>query len=267
MLFSDKFIERFWSKIDIKTPDECWPWMAKTRTKAGYGLINTWIDETRQMNVAASRISCVLEYGPPPHEGARALHSCDTPSCCNPRHLRWGTQKDNVADAKERKRHVNPPRLWDNPEWVTRHKAAVPKGEAVWNNSLDEPTVRLIWDRYFAGDLAAHIARDIGKPKHIIHDVIRGRSWQHLTNAPSPEQLKSARKPTGNPSLTEQEVRLIWSRFLDGESSARIANDLGKSSYVVYDVVRGKSWRHLSNAPSLEQLKNGGKRRGFNQFA
>jgi len=37
-------------------------------------------------------------------EGKMALHSCDTPLCINPNHLRWGTQSDNVADMVARGR-------------------------------------------------------------------------------------------------------------------------------------------------------------------
>ena len=33
---------------------------------------------------------------------ARALHTCDRPSCCNPDHLYEGTTKDNYRDALER---------------------------------------------------------------------------------------------------------------------------------------------------------------------
>lgn len=45
---------------------------------------------------------------PPPYPTALALHSCDTPNCINPDHLRWGDQTDNVNDRTER----NPHRTW-----------------------------------------------------------------------------------------------------------------------------------------------------------
>lgn len=36
-----------------------------------------------------------------------ALHSCDNPLCCNPEHLRWGTQRENVKDCHDRGRASN----------------------------------------------------------------------------------------------------------------------------------------------------------------
>lgn len=266
MLLSEKDIRRFWSKVDIKAADECWPWIPKSRTDAGYGLFNIWVDDTRRSNFAASRISCFLEHGPLPYKGARSLHSCDNPPCCNPKHLRWGTQRDNVKDAQERGRHVDPPRFWDNPEWAARHRATKLKGVDAPDSSLNESQVREIWRRWLEGEGPTPISKIMNIPHHVVFDVCRGRSYRELDGAPSVEELMAVRKPAGNPSLREEQVRDIWQSFLSGKSSAHIARDIGASPLVVYDVCRGRSWRHLPDAPPVEALKKGGKRRGFNQF-
>lgn len=55
-------------------------------------------------NVYLHRLTCEAHHGPAP-EGAYALHACDTPACCEPTHLRWGTPQDNQRDRAERSRH------------------------------------------------------------------------------------------------------------------------------------------------------------------
>jgi hypothetical protein len=91
--------ERFWSKVDKRGPDECWPWLAN-RTKQGYGRFN--IDGH---NPRASRVAWMLIHGTVPSD-VFVCHSCDNPPCCNPRHLWVGTNLDNILDsvAKGRKK-------------------------------------------------------------------------------------------------------------------------------------------------------------------
>lgn len=187
MHITEREIERFWSKVDVRGPEECWPWIAKAKHHAGYGVMRI---SSFGRNVVASRISCFLAHGAPPQGRKNSLHSCDNPSCCNPSHLRWGNQHDNVQDARERKRHANPPRMWGNPEWVALHKEASPKGEKVHNSKLAEPVVREIWRLHLEGRNASQISSAVGFSVAAIYDVCRGRSWRHLPDAPSVETLK-----------------------------------------------------------------------------
>lgn len=49
----------------------------------------------------AHRVVCELAYGRPEDDSLNALHSCGNGhlGCVTKRHLRWGTQLDNVADS------------------------------------------------------------------------------------------------------------------------------------------------------------------------
>lgn len=67
-----------------------WPFRA---SEQGYGLVRY---EGRSQ--IASRIMCRLAHGEPPPSKPWALHSCHTPLCCNPAHLRWGSEAENAAD-------------------------------------------------------------------------------------------------------------------------------------------------------------------------
>jgi len=82
---------RFWSKVDVCGSCECWPWQA-SRHKQGYG----WFRYQGRMHLA-HRIAYMLSTSADPAD-AVILHVCDNPECCNPAHLRAGTQQDNIAD-------------------------------------------------------------------------------------------------------------------------------------------------------------------------
>ena len=183
---TDSDINRFWSKVMVAGEQECWPWIAKAQSAAGYGVLKV----REHGNIVASRIACYLGNGSPPSPTSFSLHSCDNPSCCNPKHLRWGTPKDNVADALSRERHVAPPDTHRNAEWNAKRLAAMPKGEALWNNSMTEAEAREVFRLHMANHNVSQIAAAVGKPKHVIADICRGRSWRHLTGIPTVEELK-----------------------------------------------------------------------------
>jgi len=96
---------RFSSKVKAGKPNECWPWIAKATAKYGYGRMTAG----RGRYLRAHQVAWALENGPIP-EGSVVLHSCDNPACCNPRHMSIGTQAENMAEARDRKRAASPPR-------------------------------------------------------------------------------------------------------------------------------------------------------------
>lgn len=100
---------RFWAKVKIGAPDECWEWQGCRQAKTGYGSvgIGSRIDGTKG-TMLAHRLAWELTHGPIP-KGIKVRHLvCDNPPCCNPAHLALGTQAQNVSDmiGKGRKRVV-----------------------------------------------------------------------------------------------------------------------------------------------------------------
>lgn len=85
---------RFWAKVERS--DGCWLWTGGLRR--GYGVV-----VIAQRRLAAHRVAYEWCVGPVP-SGLFVLHSCDTPSCVRPDHLRVGTHEENTLDAMERKR-------------------------------------------------------------------------------------------------------------------------------------------------------------------
>lgn len=87
----------FWSHVDVRGPEECWPWLA-SRRPTGYGAVNRGGTMTK-----AHRVAFEKAYGYWPEV---VRHRCDNPPCCNPNHLQAGTHADNVRDMHERGRYA-----------------------------------------------------------------------------------------------------------------------------------------------------------------
>ncbi len=95
--------KEFWDNV-ATTDDakDCWLW-TRAATEKGYGVV--YIDGVRWK---AHRFAYANTVGPIP-EGLDILHNCDNPPCCNPRHLKPGTNEDNVRDMISKGRNSPPP--------------------------------------------------------------------------------------------------------------------------------------------------------------
>lgn len=81
---------RYWSKVDQRGPDGCWPWLA-AKTSTGYGNYG----KAKGVNVLAHRHAYELTRGPIP-EGLVIDHLCRTRICCNPAHMEVVTNEENL---------------------------------------------------------------------------------------------------------------------------------------------------------------------------
>lgn len=76
-----------------------------TKNKAGYGFVDvTYGNKRVRFSILAHRLAWVLANGREIPDDRIICHRCNNPSCCNPKHLYAGTQRDNMAD-KERAGH------------------------------------------------------------------------------------------------------------------------------------------------------------------
>lgn len=143
----------------ISDTDGCIAWPYATTTK-GYGVTTVGGRQTRVTHL-------VLDgTGQPWHPplGFMALHSCDNPSCINPRHLRWGTNSANMTDA------------------VTRGRSRTPRlvGEAHPHARLSAESVRAIRVAHGEGVSQTDLARRFGVSISSVHAVVTGKTWGHV---------------------------------------------------------------------------------------
>ncbi len=95
---SERDIAAFWSRVDTRGPDDCWPWTAAKSMGYGAMQIGSKSDKTAMMT-RSHRIAFFLAHGrwPDPY----GLHDCpggDNRLCCNPAHIFEGSHTDNIAD-------------------------------------------------------------------------------------------------------------------------------------------------------------------------
>lgn len=95
--------ERFWEKVSVKGPDDCWEWTGG-KFADGYGAIS--VDGKPER---ASRVSAILDGRDP--QKLHVRHSCDNPPCVNPKHLLIGTAEQNMEDKVSRGRQFRPTKL------------------------------------------------------------------------------------------------------------------------------------------------------------
>lgn len=126
----------FWGRVS--RTDGCWPWTGRV-DRYGYGML-----QYGGRHRTAHRVAYELTFGVPEKVGV-IRHLCHNPLCCNPDHLKWGTQAENMADSRLAGR-------WDPSRQIakTRHPS--------WSKS--EARYRLL-----AGEPARSVAKGLGLPK------------------------------------------------------------------------------------------------------
>ncbi len=88
---------RWLSYVMPSDASDCWIWCGAVAS-TGYGALRV-----AKKTINAHRLALTFKLGREPI--GKALHSCDNRACCNPMHLREGSQADNMADMMRRKRH------------------------------------------------------------------------------------------------------------------------------------------------------------------
>jgi len=149
----NKTAVQFWSAVLISDSGSCWEWQGP-RDRDGYGVFGFKRKKFRAHRVAFG----FANKGSQPKV---VRHICDNPKCCNPSHLKAGSQKQNMADK------------------VSRNRQAI--GSQNGRSVLTEKEVKEIkWELFFGFHSQAHIARQNGVSPSVIRDINRDKTWTHV---------------------------------------------------------------------------------------
>jgi hypothetical protein len=157
--------ERFWSKVRVSRPDECWEWQAKSKHEFGYGLFR--VGGRKGTLEYAHRISWKLCYGYIP-KGLCVLHKCDNPLCINPSHLFLGTQLDNIKDTVSKNRTAK-----GNMNGARIYREQMPRGENSPVSKLTNAQTAEIRDKYVRFNISQRkLAKEYGVSSSTISLIV-----------------------------------------------------------------------------------------------
>jgi hypothetical protein len=153
-------VDRFWSKVAVSGPNDCWPWLGLLDRK-GYG--RTQVVTPFGIVRSAHRWAFFLCTGIRPGS-AHVLHSCDNPPCCNPRHHFLGDQVANNKDRHSKGRTARGAQL--------PHTADLSRSDVIQIKHLCRKHVQEPWDK---ATTQAAIARRFGVGRYVVYSISSGK--------------------------------------------------------------------------------------------
>ena len=139
-------VTRFWALVQRASSEECWHWLGY-KDEDGYGIF-----QFRGVRRPAHELALSFTTGESRLANLDTCHSCDTPGCCNPGHLRFDTRLANVREMLDR-------------------------GRAGRQGKLSDDQVVIIRERRAAGARQKDLAEQFGISESQVSMIVRGKRW------------------------------------------------------------------------------------------
>jgi len=268
--YDNKFLKRFWAKIDKKGDDECWEWIA-CKEPSGIGLISYRDITGKDKVLFVSRVTYELFYGDIPEHGA-IYHSCKNSACCNPKHLflkkliisKIGDDRDELLEILYKNISIN-----DNGCWIwTGHIHKSGYGYLNYKNKsfrVHRLSYMLHYHIYDLSDKLKTCHKCDEKlcfnPDHLFIGTQK-ENVLDMENKGRSNHPKGSNN--GNSKLTEKDIVIIRNEFALGLTTLKVLGDkYNCSDSMIGEIVRGNFWKEAGG--TITCLGKGNKRYKLNK--
>lgn len=158
----DKIAARICTKLVCRLDTGCWEWQPDS--KIGYGQVRFHVEGAPAYTtvIMLTHRVMLLHASRQTSNPLCACHKCDNPRCNNYDHLFWGTQAENIADAR------------------AKNRMNTPYGESHFKCKMTEAEALEIIAHRKQGLGLSQTARAVGKSQGWIRGVYYGQNWKHL---------------------------------------------------------------------------------------
>ena len=203
--------------------NNCWIWNGPKYPNNHRGVISTYCNgKKRTFN--AARIAYAIHFGDIP-DNMQVCHKCDNPECVNPNHLFLGTGKDNMRDARIKKRAYSEDQITTN---VLTKADVITILTDIYNHKYS--TIQEICKKY-------NIAHST------INRLLNGQTWKDVTSlliVPL-SQIKEIIKYGSR--CNQEMVNVIRMKFNSGQSIKSLMEEFSLARRTIHDIVHYKTWK------------------------
>lgn len=236
----ERIKKRFWGKVEIGEPTECWLW--KAGLVHGYGQF-----KYAGRNVTAHRFAYAITYPDRPID-SQIVHVCKNRQCCNPGHLRQNSEvvemrfweKVNVKSGSE---------CWEWTGCISGDEKDGGYGSFVDGARRQVKAHRMAWiitnGNISEGICVCHKCdnRKCCNPEHLF----LGTQKDNMIDCSKKNRInKMVGELAPMVKLTEVKVNEIREWYKPGRVTMKqLAKDYGVARTTIGAIVRRESWAHI----------------------